>query len=433
MDLAARRKVSFRILPFIFLAMVVAFLDRTNVGFAALTMNKELGMTAEALGLGAGLFYVGYLILEIPGGLLAERWSATKWIARIMFSWGAVTVLTGFIQSEWQFYLARFLLGLAEAGFIPAVVVFLGHWFPSEVRAKALSFFYMGIPFATVVGGPLASLLLEHHFLQLSGWRWLFIVEGILAIVAGWLVLLFLRDHPEEVGWLTQQEKAMLRAQLSAEQKRFGEVHSVRWSRVFTDSIPIRIGLAMFFLTPCYLGLSYFLPLIFKEISSVSNTAIGWLLAIPYFVAMICMYGVSLNSDRTGERRWHTVSLWLLGVVGLMLLNFTSHSSTWILMVWVTIAVVGFNSFYGAFWSLPQTYFTGLSAAAALGFINIMGNMGGFFGPYLTGYIRESTGNYTLAISLWVISGLVSAALILSLPKQRNVQVVVGGKQKIEG
>jgi MFS transporter, ACS family, tartrate transporter len=418
---ATRRKLYKYILPILFLCFVVSFLDRTNFGYAGLTMNKELGFTAEIFGLAAGLFSIGYLVFEIPGAVWAEKWSAKKWIVRIMVTWGIVGALFGFVNEAWQFYFLRFLLGLAEGGFVPGVLVFLGHWFPKNDRAKAISLFYIGLPFSQVIGGPLASLLLNVDWLGMSGWRWLFIIEGLMAIAVGIIASTFLKDRPNDVKWLNVEEKEALLKLIELEKTSSALHPKHRWRDVFGNSIIIRVALSMFFLGIGFYGFNYFVAIMTKQLAGLSNASVGFLLAIPFLLAAVFLYINSWHSDFKQERRWHITISWLVGAVGLLFVGFGSHN-TFSLVLWVTVAAVGLNSYFGAFWAIPQTYFSGLAAAGGVGLINMVGNMGGFVGPYLTGYLTQRSGNFHLAILLWIVSLLVAVSLILSLPKSKNIK-----------
>ncbi|PTQ56055.1 MAG: Nitrate/nitrite transporter [Candidatus Carbobacillus altaicus] len=428
----ARRKTFSHILPWLFAAYVVAFLDRTNIGYAALSMNQELGLTSEMFGFGAGLFSVGYWLLEIPGAILSERWSAKLWLVRIMITWGIVVVLFAFIQSDWQFYLLRFLLGLAEGGFVPGVLVMLGHWFVDKDRAQAVSLFYIGLPISQVIGGPLAALLLGVKWLGLSGWKWLFLVEGSLAIILGVAILIWMSNRPEEAAWLTEDEKKALidtieREKMMKDQswpedtQRAGSSH---WWYGLKSSITWRIAVSMFLLGIGFYGFNYFVQTITKEISGLTNTSIGLLMVVPFGLAALALYLNGKHSDRTGERRYHTALSWLIGAVGLLLLAYGPHDHVLWLLLWLSISAIGLNAYFGSFWALPQTYLTGLGAAGAIGLINLVGNIGGFVGPYATGVIRDRFGSFDLALVFWVIMLVLGAALIVSLPKETKTPII---------
>lgn len=426
-----RKKLYKHILPILFLSYVVSFLDRTNVGYAGLTMNKELGFTAEMFGFGAGLFSIGYLIFEIPGAVWAEKWSAKKWIVRIMVTWGIVGALFGAVHDDWQFYALRFLLGLAEGGFVPGVLVFLSHWFPERDRAKAISLFYIGLPFSQVIGGPLASLLLDVDWFGLSGWRWLFVIEGFMAVVVGIIVAIYLKDSPNDVKWLDAEEKQALLKQLESEKTKVSEQSQYRWMDVFGNSIIIRVALSMFLLGIGFYGFNYFVAIMTKQMSGLSNASVGLLLAIPFFLAAAAMYINSWHSDLKQERRWHTAASWLVGAAGLLMLGYGPHDPVFLVFS-LTVAAVGLNSYFGAFWAIPQTYFSGLAAAGGMGIINLVGNIGGFVGPYLTGYLSKQNGQFDLVILLWVAALLLGTWLILSLPKSGDVKQEQSANEQID-
>ncbi len=427
---AIRKKVYKHILPILFLSYVVSFLDRTNVGYAGLTMNKELGFSAEIFGFGAGLFSIGYLIFEIPGAVWAEKWSAKKWIVRIMITWGIIGALFGVVHEVWQFYLLRFLLGLAEGGFIPGVLVFLSHWFPEKDQARAISWFYAGLPFSQAIGGPLAALLLEVDWFGIDGWRWLFIIEGLMAVVVGIVAAIYLKDSPNDVKWLNDEEKRALLKQIGLGKTMPASPTQHRWGEVFGNSIIIRVALSMFLLGIGFYGFNYFVAIMTKQLSGFSNASVGLLLAIPFFLAVVFMYINSWHSDLKQERRWHTAVSWLAGVVGLLLLGYGPHDP-FFLVLWLTVAAVGLNSHFGAFWAIPQTYFSGLAAAGGVGLINLVGNIGGFVGPYMTGYLTERSGQFDWAILLWVVALLIGTLLILSLPKSKDISSLTDNRAHV--
>ncbi|MEH7255138.1 MFS transporter [Neobacillus niacini] len=419
-SVGTRKKLYRHIMPFLFLAYVVAFLDRTNVGFAALTMNPELGFTAEIFGFATGLFSIGYLLFEIPGAIWAEKWSAKKWIVRIMVTWGIVGALFGFIQEDWHFYSLRFLLGVAEGGFIPGVLVFLNHWFPKKERAKAIGWFYIGLPISQVVGGPLAAIFLDLNFLSFSGWRWLFIIEGIMAVIVGILVAFYLKDSPKDVKWLDSDEKETLMNQLQREKDEITANTKHPWKEIFTNTIIIRVAISMLLFGIGFYGFNYFIATMTKELAELSNANVGLLLTIPFLAAAIGLYFNSAHSDKTQERRWHTAIPWTVGAIGLLLIAYGPSQPVFLIFS-ISIAAIGLNSCFGAFWSIPQNYFTGIVAAGGIGVVNFVGNIGGFIGPTVTGLLNESTGGFNFSLLFWVISLLLGVGLILSLPKSTSI------------
>ncbi|MBE3554264.1 MAG: MFS transporter [Thermicanus sp.] len=304
-------------------------------------------------------------------------------------------------------------------GVVPGVIVFLSHWFPEKDRAKSDQSVILGSFFPgdrRTVGFPLLGV----EWLGMSGWRWLFIIEGIMAVLVGLLVLLYLKDSPKDAKWLDEEEKERLLAQIETEKtKTSAHSQQHRWVEVFGNSIIIRVALSMFLLGIGFYGFNYFVAIMTKEMSGLSNASVGLLLAIPFLLAAVAMYVNSWHSDLKKERRWHTAASWLVGAVGLLLLGFASHDP-FSLLFWLIIAAIGLNSYFGAFWAIPQTYFSGLAAAGGVGLINLVGNIGGFVGPYLTGYLTKQSGQFHWAVLLWVVSLLLATGLILSLPKSKR-------------
>jgi MFS transporter, ACS family, tartrate transporter len=407
----ARRRINRRLLPFLFLLYIIAFLDRINVSFAGLDMTRELGFSDRVFGLGSGIFFVGYVLLEIPGTLLVELWSARKWIARIMISWGLVGSLTGLIHTPHQFYWARFILGVAEAGFFPGVVVYLTHWYRERDRARAMAMFMSAIPIAQVLGAPISGALLQIHWLGYSGWRWLLILEGVPAVIAGFVALFYLTDRPRDARWLPDDERAWLTGELDAEARAKQGPRKSIW-RALRDRDVILLT-AVYFLGACgQYGFSFWLPKMLQKLSGLSSPEVATVAALPFLASWPAMLLLSWNSDRTGERRWHTAAAYVALAAGLAG-SVWAGDSAGLGIVMFSLAGIGISARLPAFWALPASLLGGASAAASVGAINCIGNLGGFVGPYLLGALSTATGSYTIGI--WYLSGasLLAAALIL--------------------
>jgi ACS family tartrate transporter-like MFS transporter len=413
-----RRRTMRRLLPFLVLLYLIAYLDRVNVSYAALTMTEDLGFSPAVYGFGAGIFFVGYTLLEIPGTLLVERWSARLWIARIMISWGIVAVLTGFIQSATQFYWIRFLLGVMEAGFFPGIIVYLSHWFPERDRAKAVAIFMTAVPLASILGAPVSGVLLGRSWLGLQGWRWIFILEGLPAVLAGVAVLFLLTDWPRQARWLQPAERDWLTTELERERRARGEVpHGISDAlRSLRDPRVLVLAFVYFFAITGMYGFGLWLPTMVKSLSGLPDLLVTLLAALPYVVAFPALALSSLSSDRTGERHWHAAVPLLVASVGLFLSAVLSDDATLSIAAFC-LAAAGIYGFFGGFWALPTTYLTGASAAAAVGMINSLGNLGGFAGPYVVGWIDSATGSFLGGMMYLAASTLAGAVLVLWLKR----------------
>lgn len=423
----ARRRITWRLLPFLLLLYFLAYIDRTNVSIAKLQMTTELGFTETIIGFGAGIFFIGYFLLEIPGTLIVERWSARKWIARIMISWGIIAALMGliglplfdFISTKQQFYWLRFILGLAEAGFFPGIVVYLSHWFRYTDRARAKSFFMIGIPVATIIGVPLSRWIMETvNWYGLAGWRWVFILEGIPSVLLGLVTLFYLTDWPHEAKWLPEDEKQWLMGELEKEKRAKHADAEDHLGTALKQGLGhpkvILLAAIYFFVVSGYYGLTFFLPSItalMKGTSIVTQTIVTML---PYIFGFFAMLWVAASSDRTGERRWHTAVPILLGSVG-MLLSILSGDNVALAVTFFCLAGIGVHAYLPVFWTWPTAYLTTSAAAAAVGLINSVGNLGGFFGPYIVGFLKDSTGSFVAGMSYLVVSILLAGLLAVRL------------------
>jgi ACS family tartrate transporter-like MFS transporter len=412
------RKVRIRILPFLFLLYVIAYLDRINIGFAALTMNQELAITSQQFGFLAGIFFFGYFLFEVPSNLLLHKIGARIWMARILVTWGIVAMLTGFVHNVHQLYIVRFLLGLAEAGSYPGIVLYLTYWFRQREHAQVIALVIVGLPVASVLGGPVSGLILDHvHWLGVSSWRWLLILEGIPAVVCGVLIYLLLPNRPTEAKFLAPDEKAWLIADLAREHQRKLEEHQISLAKTFTHLRVWHLLCIQFtFLIGLY-SLTFWMPQVIKSLSShYSNTVVGLLAVIPQLVGLASMVLVSRSSDRCLERRYHAAIAALAGGIGWFLLGMTTSPVVSILLL--SLIAAGAYSITGPFWSLPCEFLTGYAAASGIAFINSIGNLGGFAGPYAVGLIKDKTGSLYWGFAFAGIFMFTSAMLLVLLPKR---------------
>lgn len=405
-DDVALAKARWRLLPLLFLLYVVAYLDRINVGFAALQMNAAVGLSAAAYGLGAGVFFVSYTLFEVPSNLILERVGARLWIARIMITWGAVSSAMMFVRGEVSFYTLRFLLGAAEAGFFPGMILYLTYWFPATERARATAYFMTATALSGLVGGPVSGALLAMDgLLGLGGWQWMFLVEGVPAILLGFVVLAWLPDRPAGARWLSPEERTALAARLQAEDARHGH------GRHHTLGAALRAGrvwlLAVLYFTIVIglYGISFWLPQILQGQSDWSDVRVGVASALPYLAAAVGMVIVAAHSDRTGERRWHVACCTWTAAAGFALASRTSTAPA--SLAALSLAAVGVWGAFGPFWTLPAAFLSGTAAAGGIALVNSVGNIGGFAGPYVLGFVRDRTGRFE--------AGLLVLATVLAL------------------
>lgn len=425
----ARTKAYWRLLPLLFVCYVIAYVDRANVSIAKLTMTKDLpGFDNAVIGLGAGMFFLGYFLLEIPGTLIVERWSARKWISRIMVSWGIVAALTALVKTPEQFYGVRFFLGLAEAGFFPGIIVYLTHWFPSRDRAKALAYFLVATPFAQIFSPKISNALLKigtdevvngvtvHHpeLFGLEGWQCVYIFWGIPAVVLGVVVLFAMTDRPRDAKWLTAEERDALEQELERERasrsqgKRMTVLEALRHPKV------LLLALAYFCTVTGSYGIEFFLPSILKDWYGMSFNQLTWLVMLPPMLGLTGQLFVGWSSDRHKERRYHAVVPIIIGASAIGLAPFT-QGTLWLTVLCFMVAFAGFKSYMPAFWSLPSLFLTEAAAAGSIGLINSIGNLGGFLGPTVLGAVEKSTGSYAGGLWFLCASMLVSSGIIFFL------------------
>jgi MFS transporter, ACS family, tartrate transporter len=423
------RKLRIRILPSIFLLFMVALLDRVNIGFAALKMNEELAITSQQYGLIFGIFFFGYFFFEIPSNLLLHKIGARVWIARILISWGIVAVLMGFVHTVHQMYIVRFLLGLAEAGYFPGITLYLTYWFPQREQARALALLIAAIPITTILGAPVSGLILDHvHWLGVSSWRWLLILEGTPALVGGVLTYFLLPGCPQEAKFLTADEKEWIRTKLGREEQQKLEQRRYSARQALSSGRVWHLVLTYFGMTMGNYALQSWAPQLVKSLSSgYSNSTIGLLVTIPNLVGLAAMILVSLSSDRTLERRYHVAIPAIMGATALVLLGATR--SPFYSVALLCLLAAGIYSSFGPFWALPSEFLTGYSAAAGIALINSVGNLGGFAGPYTIGRIATRTGNPYAGFAIAGVALFISAALVLLLPRKAGAIGAVHDEQ----
>jgi MFS transporter, ACS family, tartrate transporter len=412
------RKVRIRILPFLFVLYVICYLDRVNIGIAALTMNQDLNITSEQFGLLTGIFFIGYFLFEVPSNLLLHKIGARIWIARILISWGIIATLTGFVQNVHQLYWARFLLGLAEAGYVPGVYLYLTYWFPRREQARAIALFLLGLPVSSIVGSPLSGYILDHvHWLGVGSWRWLLILEGLPPIMFGFLTYFVLPSRLQEAGFLTAEQKKWIQAELKHEEQ---EKSKQGQHTVFATLTNGRVWYLILLYSELMVGrytMSFWTPQIIKSLSSgYSNTTVGLLVMIPSLVAAAAMVLISRSSDRRLERKFHAALPVLAAVLALALIGTTrSPLSAVTLLSFVEIGLCGFLA---PFWAMPSEFLSGYAVATGFALINSVGNLGGFVGPSVVGFMSQRTGSIYSGLAFVSACMFMSFALLMFLPRE---------------
>ncbi len=415
MDLESRtiRRVTMRLVPFLVICYFVAYLDRVNVGFAKLTMSKDLGLSETAFGLGAGIFFLAYFIFEVPSNLLLNRFGARRWIARIMFSWGLLSGAMAFIGGETSFYVVRILLGFAEAGFFPGIIFFLTLWFPAKERARIIGLFMAAIPLSSVIGSPVSGALLGlDGWLGMHGWQWLYILEAAPALVLAVVVLFYLTDSPADAAWLPADERVWLIDRLQSERRQREAARNYSVMQALTNGRVLAVSLVYFGAVACNYGFSFFLPTIVKNFG-LSNLQTGFVVALPYLVGTVGMVWWGRRSDRKRERKGHAaVAVFLAGAgIGLS----TLVDDPILKMVAFTIAGFGIFASLPVIWTLPTAYLSGPAAAGGIAVVNSIGNLSGFFGPYAMGYIKDQTGSYNGGLWTLAVAGFIAVGIVLAL------------------
>ena len=389
---ALHRKVMRRILPFLFICYVVSYLDRVNVGFAAITMNKDIGLSATAFGIGAGLFFFGYFAAEIPSNLIMMRVGARIWIARIMITWGLVSAATALVTGPVQFGIAQFLLGIGEAGFVPGVFLYLSMWFPSAIRARATALFLLGIPVANIIGSPISGALVGLEGFGLKGWQWLLILEAVPAVLLGIACLFVLTDKPEKSTWLSAPERAFLVSRLATEKAAIEKKHNFTLGQALRNWRVLMLASVNFCSIIGSLGIGLWLPQIIKQLG-VETSVVGFVTAIPYVCGAVAMIVWGRMSDRGSDRTIYPAISLFVGSAALAASTFTPSPLATI--VALCVAVAGINSFVATFWAVPSSFLTGRAAAGGIAMIVSIGNLGGFVGPYMIGFIRDNSQGFT--------------------------------------
>jgi len=394
-------------MPFLFLLYVIAYIDRNNIGFAGLQMTGELHFSDAVFGLGSGIFFIGYVVLGIPGALLVEKWSARKTMAATMLAWGCVASSTGLIHTGTQFYVTRFLLGVAEAAFFPGVITYLNLWYCAQDRAKAVGQFMAAIPISQVIAAPISAALMKVHWLGLGGWRWLLILEGVPAVLCGFLAWRFLTDRPRDAAWLPEEERHWLIAELERESREKHGVAKMRWIDGLCHPNVLLLCLVYFGGTTGNYGVNLWMPKMLQAVGHLSASTTSLLVAIPALAAVPAMLLSGWNSDRTGERRWHTAVPRFAGGIALAAVTLPAMRLSGAIALFA-VALAGIIAAYPPFWAIPSSFLGTTATAASIGLINSLGNLGGFAGPYVIGWVSTKTGSY--------IGGLwsVAAALFLS-------------------
>ncbi len=405
------------ILP-VFLVSVIAYLDRVNVAYAGMTMTKDLSwLTPEIFGAGAGIFFLGYFFFEVPGALIAARFNACTWIARIMFTWGLVCGLMAFMDSQFEFYLYRFLLGACEASLYPVIyAVLFPQWFLPAERAKAISLMLTSLLVAAILGAPTAGWLLDMNLFGMHGWQTLFILEAMPAILFTFVFLFWVKDRPSKAKWLSAEEKAYLADAYAAEQARIDTVKKYTVLQALTDPKVLRLCLIYFLWIVGFWGFNFWMPQVLKGLSGWSASLVGLAIAIPMSVALIAQLFWGSSSSRSGEKRWHVASAMFLGAVGLAVTPFVANPM--LSLVCICIAAIGVYAAMGVWWTVPTTFLSGAAAAGATALINSIANLGGYFGPYLLGVIKGQTGSYDYGYFALAACMLLAGMVMLTLKKE---------------
>jgi len=409
-----RRHIGVRLLPFLFLLYIVNYLDRTSVAYAAIGMSRELGFSDSVFGMGAGIFFVSYTALQIPGALLVERWSARRMIAATMITWGSLTAFTGLVHTPAQLYAARFALGAAEAGFFPGVIVYLSHWFVRNDRAKATGNFMAAIPISFMVGSPIAGWVLGQHWFAVEGWRWLFLLEGMPAILLGIVAFFYLTDWPREADWLAPEQRQWMGEKLSEEMP--DNAHSISMNQALGSRTVLLLAAVTFLNYFAIYSFAFWFPTMLKRQSGFSDVNVGLLGALPYLTLFIVMQVNGWHSDRNRERRWHAAVPLFIAATGFLGLVTQPRSISLSLLCFI---MAGLGSAYlPAFWAIPTEILSHATAAAAVGMINAVGSVAGFAGPLLFGYLNTRTRSFSSGLLVVMFSALAGGMLMLRTPQR---------------
>lgn len=414
-------KLTRRLIPFMFVLYIVSYLDRINVGFAALQLNTALKFDPAVFGLGAGIFFIGYFIFEIPSNLIMQRVGARIWIARILVTWGVISSAMMFVNGPRTFYMLRFLLGLAEAGFFPGMILYLTYWFPAEARGRAVARFMTATAIAGVIGGPVSGLLLKMNGTAgLAGWQWLFLIEGLPAVILGFVTLAYLPDSPKTAGWLSADEKAWIESRLVAEREQVLRHGHTTLREALGSRHVWTLSFIYFAVIISFYGISLWLPQIIQAFSGLSDVMVGFVSAIPYIAAAIGMVIIGRSSDHRNERRWHIALSAITGAAGLTAAAFLKVPAAELTAL--AVAAVGIWGTLGPFWAMSSRILSGTAAAAGIALINSVGNLGGFAGPYVIGLVRSRTNSFAGALIALAFFPLLGAVVTL-LTRSREVRM----------
>jgi ACS family tartrate transporter-like MFS transporter len=402
-------KVSWRLLPLVALAYCIAYIDRSNISFAALTMNKDLGFSAYIYGWGAGIFFFGYFLFEIPSNLILEKIGARIWIARIMITWGIISGLTALITGTTSFLIVRFFLGAAEAGFFPGMILYLTYWFPAEYRGRVISTLFIAQPVANAAASIASAAILDMDgMLGIKGWQWIFIIEAIPAVLLGLVILRIMTDRPGHADWLAEDERSWLQARLDSESRQVESTGRMTWTKALADPRVVALSLIYLMSVTANYGIVFFMPQIIKGIG-LSNMMTGLLSSLPYVVGTVGLLAWGWSSDRNKERRWHLIAASTVGALGLAFAGW-SGASYWALLG-MSAATIGIYGSRAAFWPMPSLFLTGTAAAGAIAMINAVGNLGGYVGPFVVGWIKDSTQSFGAGLYFLAACSLMAAVI----------------------
>lgn len=414
------RRVAWRLVPFLILCYFVAYLDRVNISFAKLTMDGDLGISEAVYGQAAGVFFLAYFLFEVPSNLALERFGASKWIARIMLTWGILSGAMAFVGGVKSLLAVRFLLGLAEAGFFPGIIFYLTLWFPAAYRGRVIGYFMVAIPMSSVIGSPISGYLLElSGVLGLRGWQWLFIFEAVPAVLLSAVVFFYLTDRPAHAAWLPPDERAWLANRLDLEQRQREAAAHYTVTQALLNPRVLALAYVYFGGVACNYGVSFFIPQVFKNFG-LSNVQTGWLTAVPFAVGAVTMVLWGINSDRTGERKGHTAVALAVAAIGIGASTFFADPTVKVLLL--SLGAMGVFGYLPVFWALPTAFLSGPAAAGGIAIINAIGNLSGYFGPSATGYLKDATGSYAAGFLLMAGLALIAMVVVLALPHDQRLE-----------
>lgn len=407
------RKITWKIIPFVFILYVISYLDRANIGYAALQMNKELALSSEAFGFVSGIFFIGYFLFEVPSNIALNRFGARVWIARILLTWGVISVACGFVQNATQLYVLRFLLGVAEAGFFPGIIVYLTYWFRQKELATTVALFTAAIPVSYIIGAPMSTWIMDNiHWMDWSGWRWMLVLEGVPAVIGGIVCYFYLTDRPQDAKWLSENEKAWLLGEQEKDRKNRPAAEHLSLKKTIGNPRVLYLSFIYFVYQCGSLGTGYWMPQIIKSFSAqLSHTQVGLIATIPYIVATIAMIYWSRSSDRRDERRLHSAIP--LGVAGAAMLATGLVSDPTVSITMISLSLAGLYAFKSPFWALPTLFLSRQTASVSIAIINSIGNLGGFVGPFFIGYVKGNSDSATTGLML--LAGLVFIAFLMTL------------------